>query len=219
LSCKKNEEIFIDECPHCGKEIKIVSHGEYVCEFEILAEELLTCDSCGTKINILTGEGGKCSQCGKIGCTDEWCYIGWDPKTKLCNNCKYFYILENWFEPDERLLNKKFEINSDSINLGIMRIEHGVISIRPSEHIRITEDEHIFKKFFLEEILKKMELEDQEALKNKRIKENQVISYKILKTPNNYIYEIKIKHFRTYKRVIEIKNGISWTFEMLSQHK
>ncbi|MHA1379142.1 MAG: hypothetical protein ACTSRG_12240 [Candidatus Helarchaeota archaeon] len=219
MSCKKNEEIFLDECPHCHKEIKIITHGEHSCEIEVVAEELLICDSCGVKINTLAGEGGKCIQCGKVGCIDEWCDIGWDPTMRLCNNCKYFYILENWFEPDERLLNKKFEINSDSKFLGIMTVERGIVIIRPSELVRFTEDEPLFKSFFMDEVLNKMELEDQKALKNKQIKENQMISYKISKYPDNTIREIKIKHFRTYKRVIDIKNGISWTFEILAQKK
>ena len=219
MSCKKDQDIYLEKCPHCGKEIKIVTGGEHGCELDLLAVDLLNCDSCGTTINVLAGEGGKCIQCGKVGCNDEWCDVGWDPKIKLCNNCKYFYILENWFEPDERLLNKKFEIKSGNELLGIFKVERGIISIRPSDIIRFKEDEQLFRRFFIGDVLEKMEADDKDRIKNKSLKEDNGISYKIVKSVDGFVREIKIKHFRDYQRVLDLKNGISWTFEVLFNGK
>lgn len=214
MSNEKSEQNFLGECPHCGKKIKIILYGDGKCELQISEEEPLYCDSCGIEIPYGSNEGGKCIQCGKVGCKDELCQIGWDPRNGLCNNCKYFFILGNWFEPDERLFNKEFEMkSSNGIILGKMIVERGKIMIFPSEKAKITENDFLFKSLFLESVIRQMQEEDLLAINKGKLKENKLISYEIIKSVDNNIQRIIINHFRTYDRMMKILNYVSYIFE------
>ncbi|NVM03435.1 MAG: hypothetical protein HWN67_13985 [Candidatus Helarchaeota archaeon] len=123
-------------------------------------------------------------------------------------------------KPSEAIIDKEFEIKSseDKI-LGKMVVKKDTIMITPTSNIKVPENAPPFKTFFLGRILKQMEDEDQESIKNGKIDKNQAISYEITKSPENFIQNIIIKNYRSYNRMIKILDTISWTFRTILKPK
>ncbi|MHA1377227.1 MAG: hypothetical protein ACTSRG_02485 [Candidatus Helarchaeota archaeon] len=123
-------------------------------------------------------------------------------------------------KPTEPEVNKEFEIKSDNDKiLGKMIAEKGTLIIFPTEIITIPESIPPFRNFFLGRILKQMEDEDNEAVKNGKLSKNKVISYEIIKSPKKEIEKIIIKNYRTYNRMIKILDTIGWTFRTILKQK
>ena len=123
-------------------------------------------------------------------------------------------------KPGAPILNKEFEIKSDgNLILGKMVTDKNTLTITPSDKILVSENAPPFKTFFLGRILKQMEDEDHEAIKNGKLDEEQSISYEAIKSSENTIQKIVIKNYRTYNRMIKILNTISWTFRTILKPK
>ncbi|MHA1299334.1 MAG: hypothetical protein ACTSO9_07865 [Candidatus Helarchaeota archaeon] len=117
-------------------------------------------------------------------------------------------------------INKEFEIKSDDETvLGNMIVEKNLITIIPTNKINIPENSAPFRNFFLGRILKQMENEDVDAIKNKKLDKNQAISWEIIKSSEDKIQKLIIRNYRTYNRMIKILDTISWTFRTLQKPK
>ncbi|MFX1452253.1 MAG: hypothetical protein ACFFCM_15555 [Promethearchaeota archaeon] len=123
-------------------------------------------------------------------------------------------------KPNEAITNKEFEIKSseDKI-LGKMMVQEDNITITPTKNILVPENTPPFKTFFLGRILKQMEEEDQDAIKSGKIDKNQLISYEIIKSPENIVQNIIIKNYRSYNRMLKILDTVSWTFRTILKQK
>ncbi|MFX0136368.1 MAG: hypothetical protein ACFFDN_22190 [Candidatus Hodarchaeota archaeon] len=123
-------------------------------------------------------------------------------------------------KPSEAIINKEYEIKSseDKI-LGKMMVQKDIITITPTKNISVLENAPPFKTFFLGRILKQMEEEDLEDIKNGKIDKKQSISYEINKSPENIVQKIIISNYRSYNRMIKILDTISWTFRTILKPK
>ena len=123
-------------------------------------------------------------------------------------------------KPNEPIVNEEFEIKSDEGTLlGKMIVEKNTISITPTQNITISKNDAPFKTFFLGRILKQMEEEDLEAIKNGNLHKDQLITYEVVYSPNNGVQNITINNYHTYNRMIKILDTISWTFRTILKSK
>jgi hypothetical protein len=123
-------------------------------------------------------------------------------------------------KPNEAIIEKEFEIQSSEEQLlGKMVVKKDSIIISPANNIKVPENAPPFKTFFLGRILKQMEDEDQEAIKNGKIDKDKAISYEIAKNKENFVENIIIKNYRSYNRSIKILDTITWTFRTILKPK
>ena len=119
-------------------------------------------------------------------------------------------------EPKEKKEKEEIPIkNKDGLILGTISIFGETISIIPEENMLFSIKAPPFRSFFEGKILKKMETDDDDAIREGKILKEQKISINILKDEEDNIRNIIIQNFRKYDRRMDIINTITWTFRTI----
>jgi len=98
--------------------------------------------------------------------------------------------------------------------LAYIKIYPTTINIKIPEGLKISPKSPPFKSFFIGQILRKMQQEDLELVKERKIPSGKALEYRIEISDGN-VKEIVIKNYRDEGRLKEIERTIKWTLETI----
>ena len=117
---------------------------------------------------------------------------------------------------EEESEKEEFEIKDKMGQLlGLISIFGNTISIIPEKDLAFSIQAPPFRSFFKGKILKRMETEDEVAIKQGKISKADKMVVNIIKDEANNIKNIIIQNFRKYDRKMDIINTITWTFRTI----
>lgn len=103
---------------------------------------------------------------------------------------------------------------SKGVLLANMYVSKESVRIVPTENLVFTIDTPPFKSFFLNRVLESMQTNDREESNSGKIPPEDILSYEVLKEGDT-IREIKVKNYRSKRRLMEITSTSRWTLEKM----
>lgn len=120
-------------------------------------------------------------------------------------------LIEEKKEPTKREITLK---SKSGKTLAYIEIYPTTIKITIPEGLNVSPKSPPFKSFFIGQILRKMQQEDLELVKKRKIPSGKALEYRIEISDRN-VKEIVIKNYRDEERLNEIERTIKWTLETI----
>ncbi len=103
--------------------------------------------------------------------------------------------------------------------LGKISVFGNTISIVPEKDLFFSSKAPAFRSFFEGKIISRMEAEDDDAVKAKKLSDTEKITMNVIMDDKGNIQNIIIQNYGLYDRMMEIVNTISWTFRKIYEEQ
>ncbi|UCD72865.1 MAG: hypothetical protein JSW01_05310 [Candidatus Bathyarchaeota archaeon] len=125
-------------------------------------------------------------------------------------------------EPSEEPPRVKFEYErvvplktTSGTLLAEMQIGQEDLRVIPSNEVKLSRDIPPFESFMVKRIFEEMMKRDEEDEKKEKLSPDMRFSYEVRESEDGMIEEIRIKNYRTDRRLRELRTSLRWTLEKM----
>jgi hypothetical protein len=125
-------------------------------------------------------------------------------------------------EPSEEPPRVEFEYErvvplktATGILLAEMQIGHEDLRVIPANEVKLSRDVPPFESFMVKRIFEEMIKKDEDDEKKDKLSPDTRFSYEVRESEDGTIEEIRIKNYRTDRRLRELRTSLRWTLEKM----